>query len=671
LDTGVVNCWGDNGFGQLGNDSTADSLVPVAVDPFTDGATAVAIAVGDFHTCAVLNTGAVNCWGYGGEGQLGNNSTADSLVPVAVDPFAVGSASAGLIAAGVDHTCAVLDTGVVNCWGDNGFGQLGNDSTADSLVPVAVDAFTDGASAVSIAAGDLHTCAVLDTGVVNCWGYNADGQLGNDSTADSLAPVAVNAFTDGSTAVSIAAGDYHTCAVLNTGVVNCWGFNGFGQLGNDSTADSLVPVAVDDFTVGSASAVSITVGADHTCAVLDTGVVNCWGDNADGQLGNDSTTESLVPVAVDAFIDGSTAVSIAAGDYHTCALLNTGVVNCWGDNADGQLGNNSTADSSVPVGVDPFTVGSASAGLIAAGVDHTCALLNTGVVNCWGGNADGQLGNNSRTDSLVPVAVDAFTDGASAVSIAAGRDHTCALLNTGVVNCWGKNNFGQLGNNSTETSSVPVKVTSVTVPGVPTAVSATAGNGRATVVWTAPVSDGGSEISGYTVTSSPDNKTCAWTTGELTCVVTGLTNATAYMFTVTATNAAGDSPASTESGAVTPVASVTVPGVPTAVSATAGNGRATVVWTAPVSDGGSEISGYTVTSSPDNKTCTTTGASHLHCHWFDERDELHVRCYFHQRSRELASFNRIRSGHAGCSNGSVGVAGSCVGVAFWAGVSNG
>jgi hypothetical protein len=191
--------------------------------------------------------------------------------------------------------------------------------------------------------------------------------------------------------------------------------------------------------------------------------------------------------------------------------------------------------------------------LIAAGVDHTCALLNTGVVNCWGDNADGQLGNNSRTDSLVPVAVDAFTDGASAVSIAAGRDHTCALLNTGVVNCWGKNNFGQLGNNSTETSSVPVKVTSVTVPGVPTAVSATAGNGRATVVWTAPVSDGGSEISGYTVTSSPDNKTCT-TTGASTCTVTGLTNGTSYTFAVISINDQGNSPASTESGAVTPVA---------------------------------------------------------------------------------------------------------------------
>ena len=288
---------------------------------------------------------------------------------------------------------------------------------------------------------------------------------------------------------------------------------------------------------------------------MNTGAVNCWGYNSFGRLGNGTTTSSSVPVAVAAFTDGATAVSITAGVYHTCAVLNTGAVNCWGYNVDGQLGNNTTTDSSAPVAVAAFTDGSATAVSITAGASHTCALLNTGAVNCWGYNSDGQLGNGTTTNSSVPVAVNAFTDGsATAVSITAGDFHTCAVLNTGAVNCWGNNGNGQLGNSTTDNSSVPAKVM-LFVPGVPTGVSGVAGDSEVVVSWTAPVSDGGSVISSYTVTSSPHNKTCT-TTGALTCTVAGLTNATAYTFTVAATNTAGTGLASTASGAATPVASL-------------------------------------------------------------------------------------------------------------------
>jgi len=514
------------------------------------------VAAGASHTCALLNTGAVNCWGRNGNGRLGNGSTTNSSAPVAVNAFTVGSATAVSITAGALHTCALLNTGAVNCWGYNSAGQLGDGSTTNRLAPVAVNAFTVGsATAVSITAGYNHTCALLNTGAVNCWGYNGDGQLGNGSTADSLVPVAVSAFIGGVTAVSITAGGFHTCALLNTGAVNCWGYNGFGQLGNGSSADSSAPVAVNAFTVGSATAVSITAGYNHTCALLNTGAVNCWGYNGSGQLGDGTTNQSSAPVAVSAFTGGVTAVSITAGGSHTCALLNTGAVNCWGYNGDGRLGNGTTNQSSAPV------------------------------------------------------AVSAFTGGVTAVSITAGDFHTCAVLNTGAVNCWGSNSAGQLGDGSTTGGLVPAKAI-LFVLGASTAVTATAGDSEVVVSWTAPASDGGSVISSYTVTSLPDNKTCT-TTGALTCTVVGLTNATAYTFTVTATNSAGAGPASTASGQVTPVtsvASVTVPGAPTAVTATAGDSEVVVSWTAPASDGGSVISSYTVTSLPDNKTCTTTGA---------------------------------------------------------------
>ena len=156
-------------------------------------------------------------------------------------------------------------------------------------------------------------------------GHNGDGQLGNNSTTDSLVPVAVSAFTDVSaTAVSITAGDYHTCALLNTGAVNCWGSNGNGQLGNDTTTDSSVPVAVAAFTDVSATAVSITAGNSHTCALLNTGAVNCWGSNSDGQLGNGNTTDSSVPgVSVRLRFRSQPALP------DVCVLI-TGAVNCWG-----------------------------------------------------------------------------------------------------------------------------------------------------------------------------------------------------------------------------------------------------------------------------------------------------------------------------------------------------
>ena len=605
LNTGAANCWGHNSYGRLGDGTTTDSPVPVPVDPFTDvTATAVSITAGNSHTCALLNTGAVNCWGENWAGQLGNGTTTDSSVPVPVGAF-TGGVTAVSITAGNQHTCALLNTGAVNCWGYNWAGQLGNGTTTDSSVPVAVAAFTGGVTAVSITAGNQHTCALLNTGAVNCWGYNWAGQLGDGTTTDRSVPVPVNAFTGGVTAVSITAGNFHTCALLNTGAVNCWGYNWAGQLGDGTTTDRSVPVPVNAFT-GGVTAVSITAGDFHTCALLNTGVVNCWGRNNNGQLGNGNTTASPVPVPVGAFTGGATAVSITAGGFHTCALLNTGVVNCWGNNGNGQLGNGTTTKSLVPVPVGAFT-GGVTAVSITAGGDHTCAVLNTGAVNCWGNNGNGQLGNGTTTKSLVPVPVGAFTGGATAVSITAGGDHTCAVLNTGAVNCWGYNGIGQLGNNSLTKSLVPAKVM-LFVPGVPTAVSGVAGNSEVVVSWTAPASDGGSVISSYTVTSSPDNKTCS--TAGLSCTVVGLTNGTAYTFTVAATNAAGVGPASNQSAAVTPIAPpIAPPGAPAGVSGVAGDSEVVVSWTAPASDGGSVISSYTVTSSPDNKTCSTAGLS--------------------------------------------------------------
>ncbi|MCH2109427.1 MAG: RCC1 repeat-containing protein, partial [Polyangiaceae bacterium] len=342
------------------------------------------------------------------EGQLGNDSTTESTIPVAVDGMDGTTSRAVRVSEGYYHSCEVLDTGAVNCWGRNEYGQLGDGSNSDSNTTVSVSGI-DGTTekAVSVSAGERHSCAVLETGAVNCWGYNEYGQLGDGSNNDSTTPVAVSGI-DGTTnnAVSVAGGNYHSCAVLETGAVNCWGRNTEGQLGNDSTTESTIPVAVDGMDGITKKAASISIGYSHSCAVLDTGAINCWGYNGYGQLGDGTEYDSTSPVAV-SVIDGTTnkAVSVSTGVSHSCAVLDTGAANCWGWNPYGQLGNDSTTSSSTPGAVNGIDGSTNKAVSISIGTSHSCSVLDTGAVNCWGLNGDGQLGDDSITSRYTPVAV--------------------------------------------------------------------------------------------------------------------------------------------------------------------------------------------------------------------------------------------------------------------------
>ncbi len=292
-----------------------------------------------------------------------------------------------------------------------------------------------------IAAGEYHTCAIV-TGGAQCWGQNTSGQLGNNSTTDSSSAVQVVGLTAGVQALALATA--HACAIVSGGV-QCWGENvGNGQLGNNSTVNSSVPVQVSGLTSG---VEAIAAGGDHTCALVNGGV-QCWGENTYGQLGNNTTTVSHVPVQVSGL--GSGVEAITVGSLHSCALVNGGV-QCWGAGNNGRLGNNSTAESHVPVQVSGLGSGVQA---IAAGNPFTCALVNGGA-QCWGGNLNGELGNNTTTDSLVPSQVTGMATAVQAIS--ARRNSSCLMINGGI-QCWGSNVYGQLGNNATATSSVPVQV---------------------------------------------------------------------------------------------------------------------------------------------------------------------------------------------------------------------
>lgn len=399
------------------------------------------LATGSAHSCGLLANGNIKCWGGNYIGQLGAGDTNNrgsasgemgDLLP-AVDLGSGHTAIQVAVNGQSRHTCALLDDGNVKCWGANDNGQLGlGDTTArgrtpgemgDSLPTVELGT---GRTATYIAVSSYHTCALLDDGTVKCWGLNANGQLGQgDANPRGGAPgemgdalPAVDLGT-GRTAVQIAVGNYHNCALLSDGGVKCWGRNTERQLGSGDgshrgTAPGQMGDALPTVNLGTGrTATQVAAGRFHACALLDNGQVKCWGDNANGQLGlGDMTSRGGAPgemgdalPAVD-LGTGRAAIQMAAGAYHTCALLDDGNVKCWGLNANGQLG----LGDMTPRGGAPGEMGDAlptidlgtgsTAIQIVAGANHTCARLSSSNSDfkCWGGNNFGQLGLGDSDD---------------------------------------------------------------------------------------------------------------------------------------------------------------------------------------------------------------------------------------------------------------------------------
>ena len=334
----------------MGHGDTIDHLV--AVDVVGLGLGVSAIAAGSTHTCALTSGGGVKCWGANSAGQLGDNTQTSRSTPVDVQGLTSGVSA---IATGGDHTCAVTTGGGLKCWGNNAFGQLGDGSKIQRLTPVDVFGLSSGVSKVAGSFG--HTCALTTIGGVRCWGYNLYGQLGDNSNIDHVTPADVFGLTSGVSA--IATGTFHACALTATGRVNCWGQNNFGQLGNDSTANSPVPVTVASAPgalarpLGSVVAISAQ-GGQHTCALIGGGGVKCWGHNNQLQLGlNNTGIDSLTPVDASGLTSGVSA--IATGNETSCAVTSGGGVSCWGSNRFGQFGNNTTSSFGNPFLNDALT----------------------------------------------------------------------------------------------------------------------------------------------------------------------------------------------------------------------------------------------------------------------------------------------------------------------------
>ncbi|MBI1823493.1 MAG: hypothetical protein HY200_05155 [Nitrospirae bacterium] len=298
-----------------------NSLVPVKVIGLTE---AVAIAAGDWHSCAVLKNGEVKCWGANKLGQLGYTG---SLEP-SPKPISVHINSATQIVAGRTHTCALLTDGTVSCWGDNRNSQTGvqRESMAKPSLPVIVPKIMN---VVSIAAGNEHSCAAQSDGSLFCWGDNHFGQLGTGIQAHQFFPPSKVPISG--EALVVTAGRRHSCALLKDHTVQCWGKGFEGQLGDGRKKDSLTPVKVTNLNpngvlIAFNHILTISSGSQHTCALLENREVHCWGSNYSGQLGTFHEDFSPQPV----FSGLSDVVSLSAGGWHTCAIFSNGETKCVG-----------------------------------------------------------------------------------------------------------------------------------------------------------------------------------------------------------------------------------------------------------------------------------------------------------------------------------------------------
>ena len=483
---GRAFCWGSDSSGQLGNDAASDAVVPEQVLGLTVGVAQISaggVSSGS-HTCALVN-GRAECWGEGGNGQLGNNTAEDSQAPVSVTTRIttppptpqnfMARVSSGQVTltwaqqagvtydlfhstdAGFEPESGAKISGVASPYPHTGltngttyYYRLRAHNSVGASVPTGEVSATPRPPKIAVAlrtsgggSGGGHACAVVDGGA-KCWGNGANGELGNSRRGFSEfadTPQDVSTLTSGVT--DITAGGAHTCAVVN-GAAKCWGEGINGELGNGTLAFATTPQDVSTLTSG---VTDIAVGGNHTCAVAN-GAAWCWGFGGSGRLGHNRSDQNetrTTPTQVYGLTIGVTQIS--AGGAHTCAVVNGGA-KCWGDGRDGRLGHNETADvhaaKPAPTQVYGLTTGVTH---ISAGDKHTCAVVNGGA-KCWGLSTDGRLGNNETRNVPQPAPTQVYGLTTGVTQISAGGSHSCAVVNGRAV-CWGNGANGRLGHNET------------------------------------------------------------------------------------------------------------------------------------------------------------------------------------------------------------------------------
>lgn len=386
------------------------------------------LSAGYMQTCSINTLSNLYCWGWNGTGALGDGSVITRSSPTAVNTTGVLSGlKIKAVSAGFYHTCVIASDDNAYCWGQNGFGELGNNTTADSLIPVAVNrtGLLNGLKIKSITAGYRYTCAIASDNNAYCWGYNASGQLGNNTNTvnPNALPVMVdrNGVLSGLTVKSISAGYNHVCVVASNNKAYCWGDNSYGAIGNNGSGSiSVIPTTVDmNGELAGMTIISVVAGGRYTCAIASNNKAYCWGREQYGVLGNGelNNTNQLNPTAVisDGVLNNLTIkyISVVSNDSsqnHTCAIASNNKAYCWGFNGSGELGDNTITNSAVPIEVNSAGVlnGISLKSIEVNGQGGTCALGANSRVYCWGNGVEGELGRGSLISSRIPVEANSF-----------------------------------------------------------------------------------------------------------------------------------------------------------------------------------------------------------------------------------------------------------------------
>ena len=370
-----------------------------------------------------------------------------------------------IVAGGVQHFCMERSDGGVKCWGSNWWGQHGIGAALESATTYPVDTATLGNNryVIDLAGGNDHTCAVLDNYDMKCWGSGSGGKLGTGSSTTALLPTLVTFNTPSSMDFAkVSANDRNTCAVLTNGSAACWG-DGHNNLFPSGNTIAMHPELIDSFGQAG-NATQISVGYDFACVLLDTGNVSCWGNNNYGQIGDGTTTKRTSPTPVDNLNINSSAVRIGAGFHHACTLLSNGSVLCWGYGHHGKLGSGSTQNIPNPTFVSDFGLNRTAIDLSVSS-SGACVVLNDSTISCWGDNAQGRLGDGSFTASTTPVNLQNFTHGLKVKRVFTTSESTCAMFDDASMRCWGQNVLGQLGDGTTTNRNLPGNYsTSVVTP---------------------------------------------------------------------------------------------------------------------------------------------------------------------------------------------------------------
>jgi alpha-tubulin suppressor-like RCC1 family protein len=426
LTSSGVDCWGYGQDGEIGNGIGRNSASPVSVVGVGGTGTltgVTSLVSGNAGYCVLLTSSGVDCWGEDWNGGLGNGTISSGGSPTPVEVVGVGGTGTltgvASLFGGADGYCALLTSGGVDCWGLGENGELGNGtfyttSPYGSDTPVAVVGVggTGTLTGVASLVGGAGYCAPLTSGGVDCWGPGTSGALGNGIFSDSAIPVSVEGVGGTGTLAgvkSLVTDVSGYCALLTAGGVDCWGTGNSGQLGNGvlyttGSDGSATPVSVEDVEgTGMLTRVkSVTSDSNGYCALLTSGGVDCWGSGANGTLGNSAFSDSATPVSVVGVGGSGTLAGVTSlvGDLNgSCALLTSGGVDCWGEGIDGELGNGAFYTTSpfgiaTPIAVEGVGGTGALTGVtsLVSGSVSNCALVTSGI-DCWGGGADGELGN--------------------------------------------------------------------------------------------------------------------------------------------------------------------------------------------------------------------------------------------------------------------------------------